>query len=186
MTPQKSRTLGKILIVEDEFVIAQDLRRILTALEYTVMGMAKSALEALEKIEKESADLVLLDINIIGSTNGIELAKIIRKRFGIPYIFVTSYSDTGTLKEMNTTDPSGYILKPFDERDVRVALELAFTRMNQGSAPKSIIKEKVKGCPQEELLILGESVPLKASLKKVTQVGYTDVTVLLNGETGTG
>jgi len=66
--------MGKVLIVEDEFIIAQDLRRIVTGLGYAVMGMAKSADEALKKLSKELPDLVLLDINLIGDVKGTELA----------------------------------------------------------------------------------------------------------------
>ncbi|WP_394747581.1 sigma-54-dependent transcriptional regulator [Spongiimicrobium salis] len=186
MTQPIPHIQGKIFIVEDEFVIAQDLRRILTDLGYAVMGMAKSADEALEKIAKEDADLVLLDINIIGDKNGIDLAKIIKKRFGIPYIFVTSYSDTGTLKEMNATNPSGYILKPFDQRDIRVAVEMAFAKMNQNIVSEDNPKRKSQAPLEKGPIILGDSPPLKAALKKVAQVSCTNVTVLLNGETGTG
>jgi len=75
--------MGKILIVEDEFIIAQDLRRILISLGHAVMGMAKSADEALEKIKNEKPDLVLLDIHILGELNGTELALKIRELFGL-------------------------------------------------------------------------------------------------------
>jgi len=66
-----------------------------------------------------------LDINILGDLNGIELSKVLIEQYQIPYLFVTSYSDTKTLKAMNATNPLGYILKPFDNRDIRVALEIA-------------------------------------------------------------
>ena len=179
-----SRASGKLLIVEDEFVIAQDLRRIITNLGFPVMGMAKSAKEALKKIEDERPDLVLMDINIIGEVNGIELAKEIEDRFKIPYIYVTSYSDTDTLKQINATNPLGYILKPFDQRDIRVALEIGFTKLKQGEGSHPVQPKGATPNPTQQ--ITGESAAIKNAIKKVQQVAKTDVTVLIHGETGTG
>jgi len=82
--------MGKVLIVEDEFIIAQDLRRIVLNLGHAVMGMAKSADEALKKITNESPDLVLLDINLIGNVKGTELAVQLRDEFGLNFIYITS------------------------------------------------------------------------------------------------
>jgi len=97
--------MGKVLIVEDEFIIAQDLRRIVTGLGYAVMGMAKSADEALKKLSKELPDLVLLDINLIGDVKGTELAVTLRDEYGLNFIYVTSFSDPETLQEMTQTKP---------------------------------------------------------------------------------
>ena len=177
---------GKLIIVEDEFVIAQDLRRICASLGYGVMSIAKSANEALQKIEKERPDLALLDINLFGEMDGVDLAKTIKKRFDLPFIFVTSYSDTHTLKNIDETGPLGYVLKPFDERDIRVALELSFTRM-QRNVPQAVLRNtKKKPSNPVENHIIGESPCMKTALKKVHQVACTDVAVLLQGETGTG
>jgi len=176
-----SYKMSKILIVEDEFIIAQDLRSIITNLGHAVMGIAKSADEALHKIEKENPDLVLLDIHIIGDVNGTELAKKIKKRYNLPYIYVTSYSDTGTLKEMNDTFPLGYILKPFDARDIRVALELAFNKLTSNDVPKPNNDKAQKHLTTCN--IIGES---EVILKTLKQVAFTDITVLVHGETGTG
>ena len=175
----------KILIVEDEFVIAYDLRRIVTELGYVVMGFAKSADEALDKIKEELPDLLLLDIQILGERNGIELAEIVDKQYKIPYIYVTSYSDIETLKKMNKTNPLGYVLKPFDERDVRVALEIGLSK-DINPEQKVTKKSSVSKVKSSEYTIVGDSPELQKTLKKVERVAYTDVTILINGETGTG
>lgn len=183
--------MGKILIVEDEFIIAQDLRRIVSGLGHAVMGMAKSADEAMKKIAKEAPDLVLLDIHIIGDVRGTELALKIREEFGLPFIYVTSYSDSGTLSEMTQTNPLGYILKPFDERDIRVALELGFRKIEVDDSPLSSTSDTSTSTVNvskkiDTLGIIGESEVIAKTLKQVQQVAFTDITVLIQGETGTG
>ncbi|MEW7291612.1 sigma-54-dependent transcriptional regulator [Aquimarina sp. 2304DJ70-9] len=178
---------GKLLIVEDEFVIVQDLRNIISELGYAVMGHAKSAEEAMGKIKNEIPDLVLLDINIIGEETGIDLARKLEDTYQIPYIYITSYSDQDTISQMNTTNPLGYILKPFDERDIRVALEIGFAKLSRSKLSSSEVKSKSNGNNNETVIpIIGESEVLQKALKKVQQVARTDVTVLIHGETGTG
>ncbi|WP_299762532.1 sigma-54 dependent transcriptional regulator [uncultured Dokdonia sp.] len=185
--------MGKILIVEDEFIIAQDLRRIVSGLGHAVMGMAKSADEAMKKIANEPPDLVLLDIHIIGDLRGTELAVKIREEFGLPFIYVTSYSDSGTLSEMTRTNPLGYILKPFDERDIRVALDLGFRKIDTDNTPLPTKTSEGKATANNSGIstvyipdIIGESDAIAKTLKQVQQVAFTDITVLIQGETGTG
>lgn len=176
---------GKLLIVEDEFVIAHNLAQIVQNIGYGVMGTAKSAEEALKKIKSEKPDLVLLDINIIGDKDGVDLAKEINETYKIPFIYITSYADTTTINRMNSTKPLGYILKPFDERDLRVALQIGFTNVREIKKPIEVagVMESV---PTSQFNIVGSSKPVLEALVKVKQVAKTDVTVLIQGETGTG
>ena len=188
--------MGKVLIVEDEFIIAQDLRRIVTGLGYAVMGMAKSADEALKKLSKELPDLVLLDINLIGDVKGTELAVTLRDEYGLNFIYVTSFSDPETLQEMTQTKPLGYILKPFDERDIRVALELGFSKLDIDIAIESSTDAPLKAensttkTQRSEAFdsahIVGNSHAILNTLKQLQKVAFTDVTVLIHGETGVG
>ena len=188
--------MGKVLIVEDEFIIAQDLRRIVTGLGYAVMGMAKSAEEALKKISKEIPDLVLLDINLIGDVKGTELALTLRDEYGLSFIYVTSFSDPEILQEMTQTKPLGYILKPFDERDIRVALELGFSKLDidTDSDIETSTVDTSKGHTNttttnnafDSTHIVGNSSAILTTLKQLEKVAFTDVTVLIHGETGVG
>lgn len=175
---------GKVLVVEDEFLIIQDLYQILLELNYAVCGTAKSAEETIDKIDQELPDLILLDINLKGAISGIELAKSIDKKYKIPYIYITSYSDSSTIKEMNTTNPLSYILKPFDNRDIRVALEMGFSKIR---LPKDMDHPKISPKKtNEQNKIIGRSKLIQETFKKIGQVAQTDVTVLIQGETGTG
>ena len=173
----------KLLIVEDEFLIANEIRSIVTQLGYAVMAVAKSADEALLAVKSETPDLALLDINIIGNRNGIELAKILQEKYGIKHLFITSYSDSAIVAEMNRTQPLGYILKPFDERDIRVALQMANASLN---ATNDTSPNKTKTTTKLDKTVIGKSPKFLEALKKVELVAPTDVTVLLAGETGAG
>ncbi|MBN1769152.1 MAG: response regulator [Prolixibacteraceae bacterium] len=114
-----------ILVVEDEFLIAEDIAMRLSDFGYQVVAHASSASEALAVLESQIVDLVLIDINIAGPTNGIELASIISIRFTIPFIFLTSLANKTIVDQALTTNPSAFLLKPFNDRQVQVAIELA-------------------------------------------------------------
>jgi DNA-binding LytR/AlgR family response regulator len=114
-----------ILIVEDELIIAENLRQILLDLGYSVGKTAASATEAKKLIRENNPDLVILDITILGAVDGIDLAAMIKEEFHIPFIFLTSHSDPETLGRAKETYPYGYLVKPFQEHDIKVAVEIA-------------------------------------------------------------
>jgi two-component system, response regulator PdtaR len=118
----------KILLVEDDDVIAKVADWRLKNLGYTICGRATSAAEAMELVVNEKPAIVLMDINIKGDVDGIETAKMIRKGFNIPVVYVTSHSDGPTLERAKETRPDGFIVKPFDDEDLRVAIELALKK----------------------------------------------------------
>jgi two-component system, response regulator PdtaR len=118
----------KILLVEDDDVIAKVADWRLKNLGYTVCGRATNAAEAMELVVNAKPDLVLMDINIQGDLDGIETAKMIKKGFNIPVVYVTSHSDGPTLERARETHPDGFIVKPFDDKDLRVAIELALKK----------------------------------------------------------
>ncbi len=118
----------KILLVEDDDVIAKVADWRLKNLGYTVCGRATNAAEAMELVVNAKPDLVLMDINIQGDMDGIETAKMIKKGFNIPVVYVTSHSDGPTLERARETRPDGFIVKPFDDKDLRVAIELALKK----------------------------------------------------------
>jgi CheY-like chemotaxis protein len=118
----------RILLVEDDDVIARVADWRLKNLGYAVAGRAVSGAEAMELVVREKPDLVLMDVNIRGDVDGIETAKMIKDGFKIPVIYVTSHSDGPTLERAKATHPDGFIVKPFDDNDLRVAIQLALNR----------------------------------------------------------
>jgi CheY-like chemotaxis protein len=118
----------KILLVEDDDVIAKVEDWRLKNLGYTVCGRATSGAEAMELVVNTKPDLVLMDINIRGDVDGIETARMIKKGFNIPVVYVTSHSDGPTLERAKETQPDGFIVKPFDDKDLRVAIQLALKK----------------------------------------------------------
>jgi PAS domain S-box-containing protein len=116
---------ASIFIVEDEAIVANDLTETLQSLGYTVIGAAKSGDSALEKIAERLPDLVLMDIHIVGTMDGIEAAGKIHSLHNIPVIFLTAHADAQILDRAKKTEPYGYVIKPFDERGLQSTIEMA-------------------------------------------------------------
>ncbi len=116
---------AKILVVEDQNIVALNIRNKLKNLGYTVPSTAASGEEAIRKAELTGADLVLMDIMLKGEMDGIEAAGEIKARFGIPVIYLTAYTDSETLERAKMTEPAGYISKPFKEEDLHSNIEMA-------------------------------------------------------------
>ena len=117
----------KIMIVEDEIIVAKDIQRILKKLGYEAFDPFVQGKKALDAIEKLNPDLILLDINLKGSDmDGIQVAEQVCQNYQIPVIFLTAFSDKATLERAKLTEPYGYIIKPFEEDDIRTAIEIAY------------------------------------------------------------
>lgn len=114
-----------ILIVEDEPLIAEDIQGYLEESGFTVAGIANDGASALKLLESHRPDALLLDINLGTPPDGIELAEIIREKFQLPFVFLTSHADKSTLERAKKTFPAGYLLKPFDGHDLMTSLEIA-------------------------------------------------------------
>ncbi len=114
-----------VWIVEDESIIAMDLKSRLLKMGYHVAGISGYAEEAIEEIRLNSPDIVLMDIVLKGTMDGIEAAAIIREELEIPVVYLTAYSEESTISRAKMTEPYGYILKPFMERDLRIVIEIA-------------------------------------------------------------
>lgn len=119
--------MKKILIVEDELIIAVDIKDILQSNGYEVVGIAKSYDEALPKLANTIPDIILLDIKIKGSKDGIELANHINLNYSTPFVFITSHADPKTLEKAKKARPYGYLLKPFEDKDVLIAIDIALS-----------------------------------------------------------
>lgn len=116
---------AQIMVVQDESIIAEDIKAMLEGLGYRVPALAFSGEEAVQKAGKTHPDLVLMDIVLNGKMDGVEAAEYLRTQHHIPVIYVTAYDDEQTLRRAKITEPCGYILKPFDERQLHTAIELA-------------------------------------------------------------
>jgi len=116
----------KIFIVEDEVIVAESLNDQLQSLGYTVVGQATSGEEALQKINNNLPDLVLMDIMLKGVMDGVETAKEVRDLYGIPVVFLSAYSDTETLQRAKLIEPFGYLIKPYKVRELFTTLEITF------------------------------------------------------------
>ena len=118
----------RILVVEDENVVALDIQRDLMSFGYAVPATASSGEEAIEKAAALRPDLVLMDIRLRGAIDGIEAAEEIRTRFNIPAVYLTAYADPATLGRARLTGALGYLIKPFGERELHAAVEVALYR----------------------------------------------------------
>jgi PAS domain S-box-containing protein len=118
----------KILIVEDENIVALDIKNRLTKLGYLVAGRAVSGPEAIALAAESQPDLILMDIRLKGDMDGITAAEQIRDSWDIPVIFLTAYSDETTLQRAKITQPYGYLLKPFEDRDLHTTIAMALYR----------------------------------------------------------
>lgn len=117
----------RILIVEDEPVIAENISMYLDNNDFEVSAIAYDNLEAREQLHHNTPDAAILDINLGSDEDGIDIARHINDHFQLPYLFLTSYSDRDTLEKAKNVKPSGYIVKPFNEKTLLASLEIAIS-----------------------------------------------------------
>ncbi|HEX3035879.1 MAG TPA: response regulator [Thermodesulfobacteriota bacterium] len=126
----------KILVVEDEYNFAQYLNTILKSLGYNVSGVARSGEEAIQKVTETEPDLVLMDIMLKGSIDGVKVAEQIRTNFDIPVVYLTAHTEDELFKRAKITEPFGYLLKPFEKKELRTTIEIALYRHKLGKRLK--------------------------------------------------
>jgi DNA-binding LytR/AlgR family response regulator len=151
-----------ILIIEDEFIIAEDIRAALLASGYKVFGIARSYEQAIELLKKGKPDFALVDITLNTDQSGLELGRMFYEDLNLPYIYVTSHSDISTLEKVKLTYPSGYLLKPFKRESIYAAIEVAGVNFLNNRAH-----------PQDE----GKSILVKKGEEK-KRVKYTEILFL--------
>jgi PAS domain S-box-containing protein len=118
------RTAPSLLIVEDEVIVAEDVRRRLEQMGYTITGVAGRGEHAVAQALRDHPNLILMDIGLKGALDGIETAQKILAAMDIPIVFASAYSDDATLRRAKSVNPYGFVLKPFDERELRTAIEI--------------------------------------------------------------
>jgi two-component system, response regulator PdtaR len=184
------RTMSKILVVDDEAIITMQLEERLHAMGYTVVGMAASGEDAIEKARRLTPDLILMDIVMPGRLNGIEAAQAIISELDIPVVFVTSYADDVIIEKAKQVRPYGYIVKPFNELEIKAAIEVALFRKAAELEMKKIAEAArarappgaapgAEGVPEAEYLNLPEvkTVLLKDIFSDIVLFLYTDPSV---------
>jgi len=127
----KKNSAYNIMVVEDEAVICLRLKQTLTTMGYNVAGLAYSGEEALEKIRSLQPDLVLMDIMIPGRLDGIAVAEIIKSELDIPVVFLTAYSNKDIIERSKQAEPYGYIVKPFQDHELKPAIEIALHKKEE-------------------------------------------------------
>ncbi len=168
------RDKKNIVIVEDEIIIAEDLRITLINLGYNVTGLYTEGQSIIDEIDNISADLILMDIMLNGNLSGIETSEIIQQKHAIPIIYVTAYANTKILQQVKKTNPFGYIVKPFEERELHATIELAFSRENEENFRKLQFRN------QERLLEASLAISSVSKYNDVIEQIIKQTTLLLN------
>lgn len=174
----------RILIVEDESIIAQHLRAALEDGGYEVSGAVNSVDKALRHIEKEAPFMVILDIFLKGEGTGIDLAHLLNKK-NIPFIYVSANCNREVLDAAKATRPYGFIVKPFREKDLLVTLDIALYHYEHN---RQLLTDKKDRSSSGDAFegIIGKSLPMGEVFDLARQVGPMDTSVLILGESGTG
>jgi two-component system, response regulator PdtaR len=155
----------KILVVEDEGIVLLHIKRTLESLGYIVMGMAASGEDAIMRAMSDRPDLVLMDIILKGEVDGIDAAEKIRRLFHIPVIYLTAHADEATLQRAKITEPFGYIVKPFRDRDLHIAIQFALYKAKMETERNALIRQ-LEGALAEVRTLSG-LIPICASCKKI-------------------
>ncbi|WP_144603431.1 LytR/AlgR family response regulator transcription factor [Algoriphagus algorifonticola] len=170
---------SRVLIVEEELIIAEDLSDILENLGYDVVGTAISAREALQILGTEDVDLALLDIKIKGGKDGIELAEEINENFKIPIVFLTSHADQMTLSRAKKVLPYGYLVKPFAEKDIHTTLEMALANFKAEQKKSSISHQENEFVLKDSLFVRHNGMLVKIQFQDIiyfeADANYTKV-----------
>ena len=167
----------KILIVEDESIIAEDISDSLISLGYRITGMVYSGEEAIEAAAQCRPDLVLMDVNLQGEIDGITAAAEIRARFQIPVVYLTAYADENTLRRVNATKPFGYIVKPFEEKNLHTTIQLALHRHEYDSLTnlpnRSLLREQLNQVLEKQKELPAMIPVITLSLDRINRINST-------------
>lgn len=167
-----SKSRPKILVVEDEAVIAMEIEMRLAKMGYEIIGHAATGEKALALAEANRPELALMDINLVGPMDGVETAAQLRGRFDIPVVFLTAYSDDATIRRATVSGPLGYLTKPFSDRDLRAAIEVALYKHAADQELQRYREELEKTVIElraalDEVKTLKSLLPVCSSCKKI-------------------
>lgn len=197
---------ARIIIVEDRFIVAEDLATSLRRLGYEVLDTIMDGQEAIERVRELQPDLVLMDIQLKGEIDGVHAAQELKDKYGLHVVYLTAHSDDATLQRASSTEPLGYLLKPYEERQLYTTIELALNRQrtnkvarartvdekrpavigSPAAAPRENLENPAVRSRDEFRHIIGNDPALIKLLAKVEMVAKTEVTVHIVGESGVG
>jgi CheY-like chemotaxis protein len=156
---------ARILVVEDEAIVAMDIKMRLLKLGYEVVKVVSSGKDAVSAAEQLRPEMVLMDISLKGSMLGTEAAQKIHAILDIPIVFLTAYADEKTLDGAKTAEPFGYITKPFEDTDLRVTMEISLYKAKAEKERKELNLRLQKAL--DEIKTLSGLIPICASCKKI-------------------
>ena len=143
---------ASILICEDEGLVASDIAAALREKGYGVAGIASCYEQAISIVEQTTPDLALMDVHIDGPKNGIEVANVLQREYGIPSIYLTAYADDDTIEDAKRTLPLAYLLKPFDERELATAVEIGLSRHREENRTVAAFEEFISGLGSKDAI----------------------------------
>jgi len=162
-------TKERIFIVEDEGIVAADLEDRLKHLGYTVVGKAASGEQALKQVADIKPDLILMDIILQGDMDGVEAGNEIVNQHALPVVYLTAHADEVTVRRAQDTGPFGYVLKPFDERELGIAIEIALYRSRTEAKLRSLNRKLLEAL--DHVKTLHGLLPICAWCKKIRDDG---------------
>lgn len=172
-------SLVNILIIEDDVVIAQSLKLFLEKNGYRVAGMLDRGENLRTLIQQTSIDLVLLDIELAGGLNGVDIAPLLKHEFHLPFIYLTAQSDPATLNRAALTEPYAYLVKPFREEELRAALEIALYKIRKEAC---LLASPAQA--REALFVKNKNRLEKLDLSEILYIEAKDIYCIVKTEKG--
>ncbi|MCG7855837.1 DNA-binding response regulator [Flavihumibacter sediminis] len=158
---------ASILVVEDELITAESIFELLEQEDFKMIGVAKDTATAFQLCEKEIPQVVVCDINIKGEINGIELAKLLKQKFGCQIVFLTAYTDIRTVESAAAVEPVMYVIKPYNDVQLLVAVQMAFHRLYKKQMPKINEQLQLTGREREIASLVAQGFSSKEIAKKL-------------------
>jgi signal transduction histidine kinase len=170
----------KILIVEDDSVSALLLQRALEKNEHQIIGIADTGEKALEILDKNLADIVMMDINLAGELDGIKTTEIINEKYDIPVVYLSASSDAETLNKVVGTNPSAYVIKPFNIRELNMVIELAIFKDRKEKELQNLNNELEEKVKQRTFELYEANKELTRALEKEREINELKSRIVLN------
>jgi len=175
--------IAKILVVEDERIVGEDIKVRLQKLGYSVPSIARSGEEAIEKTKAIRPDLVLMDIVLDGKMDGIEAATTIKALYNIPVVFLTAHADPKTLELAKITEPFGYVLKPFNDRDLNISIDIGLHKHRMEKKLRET-EERLRKTLEDTVKALSSVVELRDPYTAGHQRRVSDLSCAMAAEIG--